>query len=321
MAQCGSGTDLIPAALVVPILNEAPTLPRLLAGIEQQTKRPRELVFVDGGSHDGGPLLIAEWWRRCGWPGGSCNVIANAGGLPGGNRNAGIRHANQPWIAFLDGGIEPAADWLEQLYRHAEKTSSRAVSGVCRFDGDGTVELAVCALSSGVGIAVPVLPASLFQHDVFTEAGFFREDLRAAEDLEWLRRLTRANIKRQICTGACVSYRHFPHSATSAVCKWFVYEINTARAGVRRLQQIGYVAAFATLLLIAFFSMQIALIAVAAYWFTRGIADPIRRSGKLCWWRRQPRAFVCAAMLGPCLDLAKLAGILASLPQHRQSAF
>ena len=46
--------------------------------------------------------------------------------------------------------------------------------------------------------------------------------------------------------------------------------------------------------------------------------DPIRRSRKLLWWRSQPRAFLYAAMLGPCLDMAKLAGILASLPQRMQ---
>lgn len=316
MAQSGSGADLIPAAIVVPVVNEALTLPCLLDAIAQQTRRPAELVFVDGGSRDGSAALINDWWRRSGWSGAQCTVLANPGGLPGGNRNAGVRHAGQPWIAFLDGGIEPARDWLEHLFRHAANTSSRAVSGMCRFDGTTAVELAVCALSSGAGAIVPVLPASLFRREIFSEAGFFRDDLRSAEDLEWLRRLARAGIERSICADALVGYRHFPDAPGAAIRKWFLYEKNTTRAGVRRAQQNAYLAALAVLLLIAALSLPLATACAGFYWVARGIADPVRRSRSLWWWKKAPAAFIYAAMLGPCLDLAKLAGIIVSLPQR-----
>lgn len=316
MAQSGSGTDLIPAALVVPVVNEALTLPHLLNAIARQTRRPAELVFVDGGSRDGSAALIDDWWRQSGWGGARCTVLSNPSGLPGGNRNAGIRHAGQPWIAFLDGGIEPKPDWLEQLFRHATNTSSRAVSGMCRFDGTTAVELAVCALSSGAGAVAPVLPASLFRREIFSEAGFFRDDLRSAEDLEWLRRLARAGIERSLCAEALVSYRHFPDSPGGAIRKWFLYEKNTTRAGVRRTQQNAYLAALAVLLLTATLSLPLATVCAGAYWFARGIADPVRRSRKVLWWKKAPAAFIYAAVLGPCLDLAKLAGIIVSLPQR-----
>lgn len=317
MAQSGSGADLIPATIVVPVVNEALTLPCLLGAIAQQTRRPAELIFIDGGSRDGSTVLINDWWQKSGWIDAQCSVLSNPGGLPGGNRNAGIRHARQPWIAFLDAGIEPARDWLEQLYRHATGTSSRAVSGVCRFDGTTAVELAVCALSSGVGATAPVLPASLFRREVFSEAGFFRDDLRSAEDLEWLRRLTQAGIERTICPNALVSYRYFPDTPGGAIRKWFLYEKNTTRAGVRRTQQNAYIAALAILPLIAAFSLPLAIACTGVYWLTRGIADPVRRSRNLWWWKKAPAAFIYAVMLGPCLDLAKLAGIIVSLPQRR----
>ena len=318
MAQSGSGAELIPATIVVPIVNEAATLPRLLTGIEHQTRRPAEIVFVDGGSSDGSPEIIRDWWQKFAWDGAQCTIISNPGGLPGGNRNAGIRHSTQPWIAFLDGGIEPDLDWLERLHRYTVATSARAVSGLCRFDGTGAVELAVCALSAGVGATEPVLPASLFRREIFTEAGFFRENLRSAEDLEWLRRLASAGIERQICLEAFVTYRHFPASAVGAIRKWFLYEKNTTRAGVRRSQQNSYLAAFAALLLTGFFSWHAAMACIGIYWFARGIADPVRRSRKLMWWQKKPAAFFYGVILGPCLDFAKLAGILASLRYRRQ---
>ena len=42
----------IDVTLVIPILNEAATLPTLLASIERQVHQPDQVVFVDGGSTD-----------------------------------------------------------------------------------------------------------------------------------------------------------------------------------------------------------------------------------------------------------------------------
>ena len=78
MAQSGPGADLIPAAIVVPVVNEASTLPYLLDAIAQQMQRPAELVFVDGGSRDGSAALINDWWRRSGWRGAQCTEIGRA---------------------------------------------------------------------------------------------------------------------------------------------------------------------------------------------------------------------------------------------------
>lgn len=305
---------VIPVTLVVPMLNEAPTLPELLAAIEKQSLRPAEVLFADSGSQDGGPALIAQWWNSRGWEGGRCEVIANVGGLPGGNRNAGVRRATQPWIAFLDAGIVPADDWLEQLYRSAEPRSTPALSGDCRFDADHAVPLAVCALSAGVGRRAPVLPASLFRREVFNRAGFFREDLRAGEDLEWLQRLAPAGITREYCPGALVHYRHFPATLGAATRKWFVYEKNSVRAGVRQRQKRIYLSAFAGFVGIAAWLPQYAALAVIAYGLLRGGIDPVRRSRDLFWWRRAPAALPLAFLLGPLLDLSKLAATLVSLP-------
>lgn len=317
MAEPGSGVPVIPVTLIIPIVNEALTLSRLLAGIASQTQRPAEILFVDGGSTDNGAQIINTWWQTSAWAEGSCQVISNPGGLPGGNRNAGIQRAKQPWLAFLDGGIAPENDWLGQLHDYALTHSARAVSGLCRFDGHGAVELAICALSAGVGTKLPVLPASLFHLDVFSQVGFFPEHLRAAEDLEWLQRLAPAGITREICTEAVVNYRHFPPTIGAAVLKWFLYEQNNTRAGVRRSQQNYYLAALVAFLVLCFFSPSYAGSGFALYWFARGVIDPARRSHNIVWWARKPAAFFFAIILGPCLDVTRLAGTLFSLPQRK----
>ena len=51
-------------SVIVPFLDEAALLPRLLASIELQTRRPDRLVLVDDGSSDGSDALAAAFASR-----------------------------------------------------------------------------------------------------------------------------------------------------------------------------------------------------------------------------------------------------------------
>jgi len=239
-------------------------------------------------------------------------VLSNPGGMPGGNRNAGVRGAVSEWIAFLDAGIVPEADWLENLKKCAETAGSKAVFGVCQFHADGAVERAVCALSYGYLARQSVLPASLFHREVFERTGFFDERLRAAEDILWIRQLGVAGVKRETCETACVHYHEFPRNPCEAMRKWYVAEQNAVWAGVRPAQHFLYpVLALAGIALVALHPMA-GFAAAVAYLVARGIAEPIRRSRDLFWWRGAGTAFLVAIAIALCLDLAKTTAILSA---------
>jgi len=174
-------------ALILPILNEAEFLPVQLNAIACQTLKPTEILFVDAGSTDGSQALIDNWWATEGWEGGRCQVLHNPWGMPGANRNLGIRTTQAEWIAFLDGGMEPEPDWLEQLSQFCIERQSKAAFGICHFFAENRFESAICALSYGYDSVHPVIPASLFHRDIFTEVGFFPEHLSATEDLFWVK--------------------------------------------------------------------------------------------------------------------------------------
>ena len=65
---------------------------------------------------------------------------------------------------------------------------------------------------------------------------------------------------------------------------------------------------------IAIWQPQYSAGALLAYALLRGGVDPVRRSRNLLWWRRAPAAMPLAFLIGPLLDLSKLAGTLVSLP-------
>ena len=300
-------------AVVVPILNEADSLPQLLAALKAQTHRPKEVIFSDAGSTDGSAALIEQWWQKERWEGGVCQVLVFPGAMPGAGRNAGVRAASSEWIAFIDAGIEPEPAWLERLCDYAREHHSPAVFGMCRFSADAYFERAVCALSHGQGSSHAVIPASLFHRRVFDEIGFFPEHLRAAEDLLWSKRLVARYGERDICTDAMVQYTHFPSSWWRAVRKWELAEHQSVLAGVRLRQQmlslIGLIVVYGAL----FSGTVVGSGIFVLYVIVRGVLDPIRRSQQRVWWGRRPAALVVALGLAPALDLAKFAGIVHGL--------
>lgn len=299
-----------PVTLVIPILNEAESLPELLQAIKAQTHPPDEIVFCDAGSTDGCPDLIERWWHCEGWEGGHCSVLAKPGAMPGAGRNAGVRAARNEWIAFIDGGITPASDWLEQLCRHAQATQAPAVFGVCHFSAQAPFAKAVCALSYGQGSVHPVIPASLFDRRVFVEIGDFPAHLRAGEDLVWMATLQACYGGREVCPAAQVSYTHFPTGWRQALRKWRVTELHCVLAGVRTGQQAVYLLGLPVLYVLAVAGGSVGAAVFLAYLLLRGVIDPARRSLDRPWWGQQPGAALIALPLGPALDIAKWAGIV-----------
>lgn len=299
-----------PVTLVVPILNEAESLPELLQAIKAQRHRPDEIVFADAGSTDGSPALIEDWWRCEGWGGAACRVLAQPGAMPGAGRNAGVRAARNDWIAFVDGGIAPAADWLEQLCRHAQATQVPAVFGVCHFSAQAPFAKAVCALSYGHGAMHPVIPASLFARRVFDEIGEFPAHLRAGEDLVWMAALQARYGAREVCPAARVSYTHFPTGWRQALRKWRITELHCVLAGVRTGQQAAYLFGLPALYAFAWYGGGWGGTVFLVCLLLRGVIDPARRSLDRPWWGRQPTALLIATPLVAALDIAKWVGIV-----------
>ncbi|MDO8358263.1 MAG: glycosyltransferase family A protein [Nitrospirota bacterium] len=303
--------------VVVPILNEADSLPQLLAALKAQTHRPKELIFSDAGSTDGSAALIEQWWREERWEGGACQVLAVPGAMPGAGRNAGVRAASSEWIAFIDAGIEPEPAWLERLCCQAQDHHSLAVFGVCHFSAEARFERAVCALSYGQGSVHSVIPASLFHRRVFDEIGFFPEHLRAAEDLVWGNRLFDRYGERDICPDAIVHYTHFTSSWGQALRKWKMAEYSSVVAGVRLRQQMLCLLGLPLVYSALFSGTAVGAWAFLVYVTFRGVIDPVRRSKDRPWWGQNPETLVIAPGLAVALDLAKLAGIVQGLVSKR----
>lgn len=303
-------------ALVIPMLNEAVTLPPLLNAIRGQSRRPDEVIFVDAGSNDASLSVISNWWQEQGWPDGACRVEVNPGGYPGHNRNIGVNATSCDWIAFVDCGIYPEPDWLARLLECASQTGAPAIFGLCDFFAEGAIAKAACALSYGIGSEHPVLPASLFHRSVFARTGMFEEQLRAAEDLKWMALLESWSGPKVVCTRARVHYRVFPDSIFAIARKWYLYKSHVIKAGIGEKYDLLQLAVVIGGLITLFLSLQLAAWGIFVYALLRGVVDPVRRSKQRNWWKGQPLSLLLAPVVALTIDVAKLAATLQGYVQR-----
>ncbi len=99
-------------SLYAPVKNEVAEIDRWLSAILKLTRRPDEIVIVDGGSTDGTVARLRELSEDYPVP------ITLIEGIKGGiacQRNVAVRRARYEIVVGLDFGCEPEPRWLERM--------------------------------------------------------------------------------------------------------------------------------------------------------------------------------------------------------------
>jgi glycosyltransferase involved in cell wall biosynthesis len=202
--------EALPISVVIPAYNREALLPAALQSIDSQQRRPAEIIVVDDGSSD----ATADVAQRAG-----ATVVRQSNRGVSAARNAGIRRATQPWIAFLDSddawlpaklewqwsalAAEPAAgfalgDWL--VYDDAGFAQQTMLQKNARYRSiakrrltDASVALDQAGLSDAllrenfIALSTVVVRRELLGDEPFPE------DMRYTEDLDLLLRLSAAS--------------------------------------------------------------------------------------------------------------------------------
>lgn len=235
----------VPIAVVTPVRNGMPLLRDTIDSIRAQNYAPLEVAMVDDGSTDDTRSYLRSL-------NGFCAALERDGVGPAAARNAGIRETSAPWIAFLDaddlwppGTLRALADAL------AARPDAGFAQGLIRnfrSRPDGSKEF----------FTVPYrylnLGANLFRREVFDRVGFFGEDLRVCEDLDFLLRCWERDIRKSELDRVTLHYRRHEKNVTRGLsgagfgmAKAYKRRIDRIRAGEydasapRHIDQISYI--------------------------------------------------------------------------------
>lgn len=301
-------------SLVVPVRDEAETIHELLAALAAQTRRPDEVVFVDGGSTDG----TAELMRAAGERDPSIRVVETGGATPGKGRNVGIAAARHEWVALTDAGNEPEPEWLERLIEVAERDPAVAVV-YGNFEPVTGSFFERCAslvypppkqARPGGRMRGPFIASSLLRREVWRAIGGF-PDLRAAEDLMFMEEIERRGFRVGWAPSATVWWRLRP-TLGSTFRKFVLYSRHNVWADRQQFWHYGIARLYA---LAAPFFLLAAL--HSAWWLAVPAAGLAARAAKSIWRRREgrgltwlmnPKQFLGVALILLTIDAATFIG-------------
>ena len=240
-------------SVIVPVRDEEDSIRELLDSLLAQTHSPDEIVITDGGSVDATPQII-ESYKDKGLP---VRLIRAGAALPGRGRNLAAAEAKFEWLAFTDGGIRLAKDWLEALILKAKEDDSTDIVY-------GSVEpvtdtfFTECAAIAYVPppkpqedvIARPrFIASSLLRREAWARVKGFPEDLRSAEDLLFMDRLEKAGYRAVFEPRALVYWR-LRSTLRTTFKRFLVYSPNNIRAGLFNQWQARILFRYAMLLVI-----------------------------------------------------------------------
>jgi glycosyltransferase involved in cell wall biosynthesis len=134
--------------VIVPFLNEADLLPRLLASIERQSRLPDRLVLVDDGSSDGSDDLAAAFAARTPYalalrrPRRSLERDRLAGAAELRSFTWALDQLEEPWdvVAKLDADLDLHPRHFEVVLGTMQDDGKLGIAGACLADvaEDGT---------------------------------------------------------------------------------------------------------------------------------------------------------------------------------------
>jgi glycosyltransferase involved in cell wall biosynthesis len=304
-------------SLVVPVKNEADSIERLMASVAGQTRRPDEMIIVDGGSKDGTPEIVEEWMKRrslSDWG----RLVRVDEATPGKGRNIGVANAKYEWIAFTDAGIRVEEHWLEQLIEAAERDDRvDVVYGSCEPEAGAFFErcaalayIAPKRLRGGLWMRGPAIHSSFFRREVWEGVGGF-PDLRAAEDLIFMEAVEREGYKIAWAPQAVVWWR-LPSGFGSVYRRFALYSLHNVRIGRQYDWHYGVARQYAV------WTAFVILGFVLSGWFWLAplmgygarVAKGIwaRREGRGMFWAANPARFAMVAAILLTIDAATFAG-------------
>ena len=208
-------------SVVIPVLDFPKTLPEILWAIDNQTHRPKEIIIVCSGNHQG----LKEFLNK-----NVLNVPINVQYLskayPGKARNIGGKLVKSYWIAFLDSKTLPNHDWLETYLNFSVTHKSDVVMGLARFIAKNKYQKLYNHCSYGETFYETV-PGSIIKTKVFKNDFQFSPHYKVGEDRLWKETINKSALKLFIPNEHTIDYIDLPSNFLDTVKKYYFSSLNT----------------------------------------------------------------------------------------------
>ena len=211
-------------SIVVPVFNDLDYLLELLDSLIKQTKKPQEIVIIDS-SIECSQAEISNKLKNEPIKLVYKNIKPSYAGK---SLNLGINLASNKIIGFLDTKTIPRDSWVEHYLGEMEMSGCDVIFGLTSYEALHPFQKILKAASYG-NIGHESVPGTMIKREFIQPQKSFREDLRAAYDLEW-REEVKGRTNWLIPTNSLIVHSKLPTSIFESVKKYFIYAFHTAKA-------------------------------------------------------------------------------------------
>lgn len=220
-------------SVIIPCLNEVDYIEDCLSSLllDSSCQLSYEFVIVDGGSNDGTLLKVDSLQKKIPIP---IRVLNNPNRITPISLNIGIKNSESTYVARVDVHAIYPPNYLANLFFWAKKLDAEnvGVSIMTLPGGESEIALFVADVMSsklGVGastfrvstvkapLLVDTVPFGFFKREIFSNIGFFDEDLIRNQDDEFNGRIIKYGGSIFLLPGSRVKY--FSRSTLSSFSK------------------------------------------------------------------------------------------------------
>ena len=305
-------------SVIATVLNEGPTIRRLLDSLVAQTRVPDEVIIVDGGSSDDTVSILQSYADQGLMP---LRVLIEPNANISRGRNVAIAAASADVIASTDAGVRLTPEWLAELVIPFEAHNPpQVVAGFFVPDPQNVFEIAMGATVLPILADIDpkhFLPSSrsvAFTRAAWEASGGYPEWLDYCEDLIFDFRLRALFSPFVFAPGAVAYFR--PRSSLHGFFKqYYLYARGDGKADLWRkrhaIRYFTYLAAGPLLLILGWL--------VSPWWWVIGaglaaigmFATPYRRLWPMLHplaWSRRLEAISWVPVIRVTGDIAKMIG-------------
>lgn len=222
-------------SIVITVLNEEKTIAGLLDSLLAQSRKPGEIIIIDGGSKDKTTIIIRHYQKKD----RRIKLLIEKSNLARA-RNIGIEIAQNLIIAHTDAGCLPREDWLARLCEPFKFEKVGLAAGFYQMPASTPMNQAI-----NVFLGVPpqrfdpttFLPSArsvAFRKSLWEEVGGYNEKLeKAAEDSEFFYKCVKTETRIARVEKAVVVWKEINNlTLFEAVQKFYFYAKGDGQAGI-----------------------------------------------------------------------------------------
>jgi len=221
-------------SVIIPVYNSFKRIPAILHALNEQKYLPYEVIIVDSGDDGKIKKYIAN--KKFNF---RLIYIRTTKAYPGKARNEGIKIATGEYYGFIDSRTIPDIFWIQRSFLNLSNKKIKCSIGHVKVQHSNLFQKILRASSSGIENKETIV-GTIIKKDLFKKTGFFIENTRAGEDIEWINRVKifKDNTTKRLNLN--ISYLGLPINLAETINKYIIYSFHTAKVDIQQNMKNSY---------------------------------------------------------------------------------